>query len=62
MLAEPFEARWDVYGNVDVSSSNDVTDFAVKEVDVDYREEMVEIKDGFEEMLTLEVNSWVTSF
>ena len=63
MLAEPFAARWDVYENVDVSNWNDVADFAVKEivVAVDYTEEMVEIIDGFEEMLTLEVNSWVTS-
>ena len=64
MLAEPFEARWDVYENVDVSNSNGVTDFDVKQivVAVDYTEEMVEIIDGFEEMLMLVVNSWVTSF
>ena len=64
MLAEPFEARWDVCENVDVSNSNGVTDFDVKQivVAVDYTEEMVEIIEGFEEMLMLVVNSWVMSF
>ena len=60
-LFEPSEAHLDEYGNVDVSSLHDARDFVVREVEfvVDCRAEMVEIKDEFGEMLTMEENSLV---